>query len=50
MKAVNGLNVQDIFDFLTAWFAGMPAADFNHVNGLSVQDIFDFLGAWFAGC
>ena len=49
-NAVNGLNVQDIFDFLTAWFAGMPAADFNHVNGLSVQDIFDFLGAWFAGC
>jgi len=45
-----GLTVQDIFDFLGAWFAGQPAADFNGVNGLSVQDIFDFLAAWFAGC
>jgi hypothetical protein len=45
-----GLTVQDIFDFLAAWFSGAPSADFNHVNGLSVQDIFDFLSAWFAGC
>ncbi len=44
------LSVQDIFDFLGAWFAGTPSADFNGVGGLSVQDIFDFLGAWFAGC
>ena len=44
------LTVQDIFDFLSAWFGGSPAADFNHVNGLTVQDIFDFLGAWFIGC
>ena len=45
-----GLSVQDIFDFLTAWFSGAPAADFNHMNGITVQDIFDFLAAWFAGC
>jgi hypothetical protein len=45
-----GLSVQDIFDFLNAWFAGNIAADFNHSGALSVQDIFDFLGAWFAGC
>jgi hypothetical protein len=44
-----GLEVQDIFDFLNAWFAGNPAADFNG-GGLAVQDIFDFLNAWFAGC
>ena len=44
------LSVQDIFDFLNAWFAGDPRADFNGVNGISVQDIFDFLNAWFAGC
>ncbi len=44
-----GLSVQDIFDFLNAWFAGDPAADWNG-GGLSVQDIFDFLNAWFAGC
>ena len=45
----NSLSVQDIFDFLAAWFSGFSTADFNG-NGLSVQDIFDFLGAWFAGC
>jgi hypothetical protein len=45
-----GLEVQDIFDFLAAWFAGSPSANFNGVNGLEVQDIFDFLAAWFAGC
>jgi hypothetical protein len=44
-----GVTVQDIFDFLAAWFAGDPSADFNG-GGLSVQDIFDFLGAWFQGC
>ena len=42
--------VQDIFDFLSAWFMGAPAADFNHSGAVSIQDIFDFLGAWFAGC
>jgi hypothetical protein len=47
---VNGLTVQDIFDFLNAWFAGDPRTNFNHVGGLEVQDIFDFLNAWFAGC
>ncbi len=46
----SALSVQDIFDFLSAWFAGSPSADFNGIGGLSVQDIFDFLGSWFAGC
>ncbi len=49
-NGAGGLNVQDIFDFLAAWFAGNPSADFNHANGIGVQDIFDFLRAWFAGC
>ncbi len=44
------LSVQDIFDFLNAWFAGDIRADFNGQSGLAVQDIFDFLNAWFAGC
>jgi hypothetical protein len=43
------VNVQDIFDFLNAWFSGSPSADFNG-GGLDVQDIFDFLAAWFRGC
>ncbi len=46
----NGVTVQDIFDFLTAWLAGNTSADFNHINGVTVQDIFDFLTAWLAGC
>ena len=45
-----GLSVQDIFDFLGAWFTNSAAADFNHSGAVSVQDIFDFLAAWFAGC
>jgi hypothetical protein len=49
-NGVGGLNVQDIFDFLAAWFAGDPRANFNGTGGITVADIFDFLGAWFAGC
>jgi hypothetical protein len=49
-NGTGGLTVQDIFDFLGAWFAGDARADFNGVGGITVQDIFDFLGAWFAGC
>jgi hypothetical protein len=45
-----GVTVQDIFDFLAAWFALAPAADFNQQGGVTVQDIFDFLSAWFQGC
>jgi hypothetical protein len=47
---INGLEVQDIFDFLNAWFAGETRADFNNNGILEVQDIFDFLNGWFAGC
>ena len=43
-------SVQDIFDFLAAYFGNNPRADFNHSGAISVQDIFDFLSAYFAGC
>ncbi len=43
-------NVQDIFDFLAAWFVADPRADFNSTGAINVQDIFDFLASWFAGC
>ena len=43
------LSVQDIFDFLAAWFGGNSFADING-GGLAVQDIFDFLAGWFGGC
>jgi hypothetical protein len=45
-----GLSVQDIFDFLAAYFSVNPAADFNRSGSISVQDIFDFLNGYFAGC
>jgi len=56
------VTVQDLFDFLRAWFAqctaaGTPgsacqygSADFNNTSGVTVQDLFDYLAAWFAGC
>jgi hypothetical protein len=43
------VSVQDIFDFLAAYFANDPRANFNHFGGISVQDIFDFLAAYFSG-
>jgi hypothetical protein len=42
------LEVQDIFDFINAWFAGH--GDFNSDGVLTVSDIFDFLNCWFASC
>lgn len=47
---VNGVTVQDVFDYLTDYFNGHPDANFNGINGVSVQDIFDFLFAYFQGC
>ena len=44
------ISVQDVFDFLTAWFTGLPSADYNNAGGVTVQDVFDFLAAWFAPC
>lgn len=44
------LTIQDLFDFLDAYFAGLPSADFNGIGGVTIQDVFDFLDAWFAGC
>ncbi len=49
---VNGVGVQDIFDFLADWFAGSNYANTGGNGGpaaLAVQNIFDFLTAWFAG-
>ncbi len=44
------VSVQDIFDFLAAYFGGEITADFNGNGQVSVQDIFDYLAAYFAGC
>ncbi len=44
------VSVQDIFDFLAAYFGGEGSADVNHDRSVSVQDIFDYLALYFAGC
>lgn len=46
----SGIDLLDIFSFLSDWFAGAPKADFNLAGGVELLDIFDFLAAWFAGC
>ncbi|MCC6320148.1 MAG: immunoglobulin domain-containing protein [Phycisphaerales bacterium] len=43
-------SVQDIFDFLAAYFGNDPSGDFNNSNSITVQDIFDFLAAYFTPC
>lgn len=46
---VGGIQPQDIFAYIGAYFAGQPAADLDG-NGLTPSDIFGFLNAYFAGC
>ena len=42
--------VQDIFDFLAAWFNSSPLTDVDNSGSVSTQDLFTFLASWFAGC
>jgi hypothetical protein len=42
--------LQDLFDYLGAWFAQQPTADIDGQGGVTVLDLFEFLAAWFAGC
>ncbi|GEM_PF-2869191 len=43
------VSVQDIFDFLAAYFANDLRADMDRSGTVSVQDIFDYLGYYFSG-
>lgn len=47
----DGINVQDIFDYLSDWFEQRPRANIvsNGVGAPTVDSIFAFLNAWFAG-
>lgn len=42
--------VQDVFDFLGAWFAGTLSADVTNNGVVGVDDVFAFLALWFGGC
>jgi hypothetical protein len=49
---LNGISVQDIFDYLNDWFGGSSLANTGGdgaTGTLTVQAIFDYLNAWFAG-
>ena len=43
-------SVPDIFQFLSAWFAGQAATDIDLDGDIDVPDVFAFLSAWFEGC
>ena len=43
-------SIQDLLDYLTAWFARDQAAEFDGTPGLRENDVWVFLSEWFAGC
>jgi hypothetical protein len=49
-NGVGGVTVQDILDFITAWFAADTRTDFNHDGVLAPIDLLDFLTRWMSGC
>ena len=40
----------DFFEFVAAWFEGLPRGDFNSNGHFNSQDVFDYLNAFFTGC
>ncbi len=44
------VSLQDLFDFLTAYFESDPVADVNNSGLVSPEDIFVFLASWHTGC
>jgi hypothetical protein len=41
---------EDVFAFLSAWFAGNQTADVDARAGVSTGDLFEFIGAYVNGC
>ncbi len=44
------ITIQDLFDYLTAYFNGNAEGDFNRSGAITVQDLFDYISAFFNGC
>ncbi len=44
------VTVQDIFDYIALYFAGLPRADIDGSGTVSVQDVFEYLTAYFSPC
>ncbi len=47
---VNGVNVQDLMDFFSAWFAHDSQSDFDRDGSITLTDVTKFVAAWMAGC
>ncbi|MFN7021576.1 MAG: GC-type dockerin domain-anchored protein [Phycisphaerales bacterium] len=47
---VNGLTLQDLFNYLDLWFNMSPGAEFDPFPGVALGDLFAYLDAYFAGC
>lgn len=43
-------SLQDVFDFLNAFFNGDLNTDFDGSGNVTSQDFFDFLNVFFTGC
>lgn len=42
--------IQDIYEFIGAWFSLSPRADMDSNGGLSFQDVLVFMDSWFRTC
>lgn len=49
-NASGAISVQDVFDYLRAFFTGDTGADVDGADGVTVEDLFVFLAAYFSGC
>lgn len=49
-NASGATSVQDVFDFIEAYFDNREVADMNCNNTLSIQDLFEYLAVYFTPC
>lgn len=44
------VTIEDVFEYLRAYFGQQPDADFNGDGVMTLEDLLTFLAAWFEGC